>query len=156
MRKLILAVTVCAFAGIVVVETASAQTGIGIGPRVGYDVGGDVESPFVGVDLRFNIPVLPIELGAFYDYYITGDDPSVSQFGLNAFYTFGLVPVLFTPYAGAGVGMASTGGNTDTGLNLIFGARFGMPVIAPFVQAQYTLGGDIDFVTLAAGFHLRF
>lgn len=134
-----------------------------IGPRVGYDLGDDIQEAFLGVDARLAIMMLPIDFQATFDYYFTEENTTFWQLGLHALLSFG-PGVAFTPYVGGGLGIARasvsigefSASDTDTALNLIGGARFGLGPIRPFVQAQITVGGDADLVTLAGGLLFKF
>lgn len=134
-----------------------------LGPRVGYDIGGDVEETFLGVDARLGIMALPIDFQATFDYYFMEENKTFWQLSLNALLSFG-PGIVFTPYVGAGLGIARTSidmgilsaSDTDTGVNLIGGARFGMGPLRPFVQAQVTMLGDVELVTIAGGLLFKF
>lgn len=143
------------------VEDAEAQTSFEIGPKVGYEVG-DFESAFLGADVRIGTPALPVKVNPYFDYYfLENDNVSLSQFGANALYEFGIANQTFTPYAGAGLAISrfsydnpNIDSSTDAGLNLIFGSRFGFGQIRPFAQAQVTVGSP-DFFSLAGGILFR-
>jgi opacity protein-like surface antigen len=139
-----------------------------LGPRVGYDIGGDVEKTFVGADARLGIMALPIDFQATFDYYFMEENTTFWQLSLNALLSFG-PGVLFTPYVGGGIGISRTSGSidipgfddfgasdTDTGLNLVGGVRFGVGPLRPFVQAQVTMLGDVELVTVAGGLLFKF
>ncbi len=139
-----------------------------LGPRIGYDVGGDIEETFLGVDARLSVLALPIDFQATFDYYFMERNATFWQLGLNALLGFG-PGLLFTPYIGAGLGIARASvdvdmgdfgafsvSDTDTGINLIGGARFGVGPIRPFVQVQVTVLGDVDLVTIAGGLLFKF
>lgn len=134
-----------------------------LGPRVGHDIGGDVEETFLGVDARLGIMALPIDFQATFDYYFMEENMTFWQLSLNALLSFG-PGIVFTPYVGAGLGIARTSidmgilsaSDTDTGVNLIGGARFGMGPLRPFVQAQVTMLGDVELVTIAGGLLFKF
>lgn len=138
-----------------------------LGPRVGYDIGGDVEETFLGVDARLGIMALPIDFQATFDYYFTEENKTFWQLSLNALLSFG-PGIVFTPYVGAGLGIARissrisidmgilSASDTDMGVNLIGGARFGMGPLRPFVQAQVTMLGDVELVTIAGGLLFKF
>jgi hypothetical protein len=55
-------------------HTAQAQTSIELGPRVGFDLAGDVEELFLGVDGRIGVASLPVLLNGTFDYYLV-DNP---------------------------------------------------------------------------------
>ncbi len=88
------------------------------------------------------------------------------QLSLNALLSFG-PGILFTPYVGGGIGISRTSisvdipgfdsvSDTDTGLNLVGGVRFGVGPLRPFVQAQVTMLGDVELVTLSGGLLFKF
>ncbi len=142
-------------------ERADAQTSIEIGPRIGYEVD-DWESLFLGADVRVGLAALPISINPYLDYYfLDSDNVSLMQFGANALYEFGIANQMFTPYGGAGLALSrisydipGVDGDTEVGLNLLFGARFGIGQLRPFAQAQFTLG-DADFFSIAGGVLFR-
>jgi len=147
-------------------EQARAQTQIEIGPRLGFDLAGDVEEFYIGADSRFTVGGLPVILNGVFDWYFLDDtflggtdvDASFFQLSFNALYEFGLDNASFTPYAGAGIGLnrlsVSVGnvddGDTELGVNLIGGATFGFGNLKPFAQAQISFG-DVDLFTIAGG-----
>ncbi|HMB94116.1 MAG TPA: outer membrane beta-barrel protein [Rhodothermales bacterium] len=137
------------------IQTASAQIGIRIGPRVGYEID-DLNEVFIGADARLDILTLPVIINPAFDYYLT-DGGDLFQLSANALYTFGINNTLFTPYAGAGVGITrfssdvSDFSDTNVGLNIVGGAEFGFGGLRPFVQAQLTLDGESDLTTIAGG-----
>lgn len=154
------------FAGLLLViafttQRAEAQTALEIGPRIGYEVD-DWESLFLGADVRIDMAALPVAINPYFDYYfLDNDDVSLIQFGANALYHFGIANQAFTPYAGAGLALSrisydipGVDGDTEAGLNLLFGARFGFGQMRPFAQAQFTLG-DADFFSIAGGLLFR-
>jgi opacity protein-like surface antigen len=140
------------------VQTADAQIGIRIGPRVGYDID-QLNELFVGADVRLDVATLPVIINPAFDYYFV-DGFDLYQLSINALYTFGINNTAFTPYVGGGLGITRTsvdtgvdfidGSNTDIGLNIVGGAEFGFGNLRPFVQAQLTLG-DVDLTTIAGG-----
>ena len=139
------------------IQTATAQIGIRVGPRVGYEID-DLNDLFVGADVRLDVATLPVIINPAFDYYLT-DGFDLFQLSANALYTFGINNAVFTPYAGAGVGITRVSvdsefgdaSNTDVGLNIIGGAEFGFGGLRPFVQAQLTLDGESDLTTIAGG-----
>ncbi len=137
-----------------------------LGPRVGYDIGGDVEEFFIGADARLGVIALPIDFQATFDYYFMEENTTFWQLSLNALLSFG-PGILFTPYVGGGIGISRTPisvdipgfdsvSDTDTGLNLVGGVRFGVGPLRPFVQAQVTMLGDVELVTLSGGLLFKF
>ena len=144
------------------VQQAQAQTKIQLGPRLGFDLAGNVEEFFLGADSRFVFPNFPVTLNGALDYYFA-DNFDIWQLSFNALYEFGVDNQSFTPYAGAGIGISRVsvdldlgafggfdGSDTDFGLNLIGGATFGQGNLTPFAQAQITFG-DVELFALAGG-----
>jgi hypothetical protein len=137
-------------------QSANAQS-FEIGPRVGYEVD-DIDALSIGLDARMGIGALPVRINPYFDYYFVDDigpvDHSLVQLGINALYEFGIANQTFTPYAGAGLAVTrqKVGNNTNTepGLNLLFGSRFGFGSIRPFVQGTVSIG-DYDFFTVQGG-----
>lgn len=152
-----------AFGVMIFAQSASAQ--FQIGPRVGYELD-EVGALGVGADLRFSPPALPIAINPTFDYYFLDDDEfggaDVWQANINALYNFGIANQVFTPYVGAGLALTRvTLGNraafglnessTEAGANILVGAEFGFGAMRPFVQAQTTLGGELQTATIAGG-----
>lgn len=147
---------------ITVAPVAAQTTGLSIAPRVGYDVGGDIEEAFVGVEARTGIGDLPVLFNAAFDYYFAEDPLTFFQLALNALYEFGVDNQAFTPYAGAGLSINRVsvdidtpfgGGDvssTDVGFNILGGAWIEMNAVRPFAQVQYTVS-DFDLLTIAVG-----
>ncbi len=139
-----------------------AQAQVEIGPRLGFDLIGDVEEFFIGADARLDLAALPVVLNGAFDIYLVEENLDFWQLSFNAFYEFGLANVAFSPYVGGGIGISRTSldfdlgdfGNdasdTDIGLNLIGGATFGFGSLKPFAQAQITFG-DVDLLTIGGG-----
>lgn len=137
--------------------TASAQSQLGVGG--GYDV--DREAPFIGAHARVGTPSLPIRFAPGVDFYfvddIGGQSVTSMQFNVNALYDIGRqYTTTFTPYVGAGLGIAYSkvedlDSDTNTGLNLVFGAEFGQNSrLRPYVQSQLTFA-DGTAVNLGGG-----
>lgn len=150
---------IAALAALVLVfspQQADAQA-IEIGPRIGYEVD-DWDALFVGADARFGVGALPVRINPYFDYYFLDDagpiEQSLVQFGANALYEFGIANQAFTPYAGAGLAFSryswGDNSNTEAGLNLLFGSRFGFGSVRPFIQANVTVG-DYDFFSVQGG-----
>ncbi len=145
---------------------AQAQNSIEIGPRIGIDLG-DVEELFVGADLRFSTPALPIKINPGFDYYMVDGDVSLWTIDVNALYEFGVNNQMFTPYVGAGFvySRASVDTGTDllgdvsdseVGLGIVGGATFSAGSLKPFVQAKFKLGGDTDLFSVGGGLLFSF
>ena len=139
-----------------------ARAQIEIGPRLGFDLTGDVEEFFIGVDARLDLPALPVVLNGAFDIYLVDENFDFWQLSFNALYEFGIANVAFSPYVGLGLGLSRTSldldlgdfgidaSDTDIGLNLIGGATFGFGSLKPFAQAQITFG-DVDLLTIGGG-----
>ena len=146
---------------LVLAPATRAQTIIDVGPRVGIDVGGDIEEVFLGVDARATTS-LPVVLNGVFDYYLTDDNVTFWQFSANALYPFPLDDSNILPYAGAGVGISRFSVDIDTpfgsfdpsssdvGLNLIGGASFQAGSLQPFAQVQLSIS-DASLFTLGGG-----
>ena len=145
------------------VSEARAQAQIEIGPRLGFDLVGDVEEFFVGGDGRVDLAGLPVMLNGTFDFYFVDENLDFWQLSLIALYEFGIANVAFSPYAGAGIGISrasldlglgdfgnAEASDTDVGLNVIGGATFGLGNLKPFAQAQITFG-DVDLFTIGGG-----
>ncbi len=137
---------------------SKAQVAVDLGPRLGFDIGGDIEELFIGADARFTIADFPVDLGATFDYYFTDENFTFYQISLNAYYDFVIEDVAFVPYAGAGLGISRvsldagpfSSSDSDTGINLIGGARFNAGNVFPFAQVQLTIG-DLDLFSIGGG-----
>lgn len=161
MRKLL---TCSAFAVLLLLAAtpdAHAQAAVDLGVRGSYEVDA-IESPALGVDARISTIGLPVVINPAFDYYFVDEDEvdaaSFFQFTTNALYEFGYENQVFTPYAGPGLSIsrASNGSSdTDLGLNLVAGARFGLGSLTPFIQAQFALGGDYEPAAISAGLLFR-
>lgn len=132
--------------------TADAQVGFTVGPRIGLDVGDDIDGESntfsAGADVRISSVALPFIINPTYDYYFLdtpeGSDASFSTLNINALFPFGINNQVFTPYSGIGVGFifASQDGadtTTDTGINIVTGAQFGLLPLKPFVELGYSV-----------------
>jgi hypothetical protein len=131
--------------------TADAQVGFTIGPRLSLDVGDDLEDGSTtfgaGADVRVSAIALPFIINPTYDYYFIdnpgGADVNFSTLNVNALFPFGINNKVFTPYSGLGVGFAFTSVNdettTDTGINIVTGAQFGLLPLKPFVELGYSV-----------------
>ncbi len=148
MKKLLTVALVFGICGVVGLYEAQAQ--IEIGPRIGFDLSGDVEEFFIGVDGRLKLLVFPVILNGTFDLYLVEENRDFSQLSFNVLYEFGMANVAFSPYVGGGIGISNTSNNTDVGLNLIGGATFGFGNLKPFAQAQITFG-DVDLFTIGGG-----
>ncbi len=153
-------------------STSHGQISFEIGPHIGVDagdasdLGGDF---FAGADARIGAAVLPFIINPSVDYYFLDDatlsgesiDRSLYTIDLNALYEFGPNTVVFTPYAGVGVGITNFSADTEIadietddtsiGANFIAGARFHLGVIKPFVQAKINVGGDYQLFGVMGG-----
>jgi hypothetical protein len=128
-------------------EEATAQNQLGV--HVGMNM--DHQDMFAGVQGRFQIPNVPLQINPAVETYFIQDQTRL-QVDLNALYPFGFDTVLFRPYAGAGLGIqhsaftpaGQTARESDTqyGLNLVFGSVFGAAALRPFAEGRVTVAGD--------------
>lgn len=135
---------------------ATAQ--LALGPRLGIGVG-DVEDPYLGVDVRFDAPMLPVQASVSGDYYLLdADNVSLYQITADGLFEFGITNQLFTPYAGGGLSLAfmsydieGLDNDTELGLHVVGGAVFELTSFRPFVQAEFTVGGGRDLYGVTGG-----
>jgi hypothetical protein len=138
-------------------RSTRADVALRAGPRGGVEVhdGADLA---VGGDVRLGFSDSPLTLNPSFDYYLA-DGQTLYQIGLNALYHLA-VGARVAPYAGVGVGLTffsfeegsdvPDSHGSRVGLNLIAGACFDLPIVAPY--AQVTAGvGEIDLMTITAG-----
>lgn len=151
--KALYALCLLALAAALCAPSGHAQTQIELGPRVGFEVS-DIEELFVGADARISTASLPVQINPTFDYYFVDGDVTFIQLTGNALYAFDIDNQAFTPYAGGGVSYirASVSGfsNSDVGLNLLGGAKFGVSNLQLFAQGEFVLG-DADPAKLTAG-----
>jgi hypothetical protein len=153
------------FALAIVIFAQSAFAQFKIGPRVGYELD-EVGAFAIGADVRFSPPALPIAINPTFDYYFVDKDAtgdaSLWQANINALYDFGIANQVFTPFVGVGLALTNVSlgsrsafgvseSGTSAGANILVGAEFGFGAMRPFVQAQTTLGGDLQTATIAGG-----
>lgn len=172
-RVTTLFVTLLLFMGIALAPPAKAQSDVLVGPRIGVPLGdmSDLNATFfVGADLRITTESLPVIVNPTFDFFLFDSPEGVDQTGfaidLNALYDFGIDNEVFTPYAGGGLGITRysasfqdsnfggfgfDGGTTEVGLNLVGGARLMLDPVAPFLQLNATVGGDISRLGIAGG-----
>lgn len=143
---------------------SAAQSTVKVGPRIGVDAG-DIEEPFIGADVRVELPNSPVTINPTFDYYLTDDPLTFWSLSANGLYRFGVNNQVFTPYSGAGLGIYRSSidggeGATDVGLNAIFGAEFLFGSVRPFVEAQYspvfTEGSTTSIVSVKGGLLFSF
>ena len=145
---------------------SQAQTGIDVGLRGGGDLG-EVEGLFVGGEVRLSTQALPVIIAPGINYYFV-EEGTFLQIDANALYEFGIDNQVFTPYAGAGVGISyanevvvdDDGGQadldgTDIGANILFGLYLGTGQLRPYAQVRTKFGGT-EVTTAAAGILYRF
>lgn len=164
MKKFFASISCALLLGVLALPS-QAQVTVDLGPRVGFDIGGDIEELFIGADARFGIADVPVDFGATFDYYLVESGVTFYQINLNAYYDFLMEDMPFVPYAGAGLGISRISydlgevgeflgqnsiSDSDTGINLIGGARFNAGNVFPFAQIQLTIG-DLDLFTIGGG-----
>ena len=134
------------------VTEAHAQTQIG--PRIGFDVGGDIKEFFLGGDARFDLGPGPWKLQATFDLFFPEDPLDLFAIGVNVLYELKPLPSNVKPYVGVGLALnrleVGKRSNTETGLNLIGGATFRSGNLRPFAQVQAGIG-DLDLLTISGG-----
>ncbi len=150
MKRFALVTLIVAVAVAADVGDASAQHSVGI--NAGYNL--DAERFFLGGQFRYAPAGLPVILNPSVETYFI-DDFTWLQLDVNALYPFGVRNTTFTPYAGAGLGVDYTkpengDASTDAGLNLLFGAEWGMGRLRPFTEARIHVDGDVG-VALRGG-----
>lgn len=168
MKRLTLVISAIVFLFAAAPTTARAQASFAVGPRIGVDVG-DIEEVFIGADVRITSPNLPVVINPTFDFYFTDDPLTFWALSANALYPIGTNNEVFTPYAGAGLGIyrfsvddidtgfGSFGGasSTDVGLNFVFGAQFLVENVTPFAEVQYspvfTEGSTTNLFNLKGG-----
>ena len=133
------------FALSLIFSTRDAAAQNAIGANVGYDI--DAEEWFAGAQFRLAPASLPVIINPSVETFFV-DGFTWLHFDLNALYPFGVDNTTFTPYAGAGLGIdyiksENGDGNTDAGLNLLFGANFGMGRIQPFAEARIRVDSEV-------------
>ena len=147
---------------------SQAQAAIDVGIRGGGDLG-DVEGLFVGGEVRVSTFALPVIIAPGINYYFV-EEGTFLQFDANALYEFGVDNQVFTPYAGAGVGVSYANevlvddddgsadfyDETDIGANILFGLFLGTGQLRPYAQVRTKLFGSINVTTASAGVLYRF
>jgi hypothetical protein len=122
------------------------------GVRAGFYT--DVEEPFIGVEFLAGIGNR-VYFNPNFEYVFT-DDPDFMTFNADFHYDFRTRGRAYV-WAGAGLGVLYTNpeagdGNTDLGLNLLFGLGLKGDVV-PYVQGKVIVSDDTEFVI---GVGLRF
>jgi hypothetical protein len=133
-------------------NTADAQVGFTVGPRVSLDIGDDLDpnsNTFAaGADVRISSVALPFIINPTYDLYFldneNGADINFSTLNVNALFPFGISNQVFTPYTGVGLGISFLAQGpadtvTDTGINIVTGAQFDLLPLKPFVELGYSV-----------------
>jgi len=109
-----------------------------------------------GALLRVRYPSFPVQGSGAFDLYLSDEGGTGFTFDLNGQIPFE-VERWFLPYMGAGLGIYRVSGSggggstTDLGFNRIGGAEVDLRVATPFVQAQVTLGDQIDRLGITVG-----
>lgn len=181
MKRLAITIVSALFLAAALPLTSHAQFKVGPRATIALNDLSDVGADFaIGADARYDLSEnvdAPIQLSGAFDYYFADDQQvtaseSVSQtiftVDLNAHYMFP-VEGSFSPYAGAGIGITSSstdevevntplgtrtfGGDSssDTGLNIVGGAEFEAGSLRPFVEGQFTVGGDLSRFGITGG-----
>lgn len=143
MKRLALLTLLFALVGTPGIRDASAQHSVGV--NAGYNL--DAEEFFLGGQLRFAPAALPVIVNPSVETYFVDD--TWLQIDVNVLYPFGVQNTTFTPYAGAGLGIDyvnadARGSDTDAGLNLLFGAEWGMSRLRPFTEARIHVDNEVQ------------
>jgi len=143
----------CSFA-LDVRETAAQ---VRLGANVGYNL--DAERWFVGGQLRYGTPSLPITFNPSLEVQLDVPGASIWELDVNGIYHIGRnYTTTFTPYFGAGLGVLYVNpesdlvdSNTELGLNLVAGADFGSGSLQPFVEARIQVMDGATPVSVRGG-----
>lgn len=152
MRRFLLLVAILGLA--LPTATATAQSGVAVGPRVGFDVA-NVEELLIGADARLALDGWPVEVQSALDVYLPARGSFVTL-SVNVLYRVPVDHPRVRPYVGSGLGLSffddAAGRNqSDTGLNLVGGLHFpSAAAFTPFVQTQITLG-TVDLIAISGG-----
>jgi hypothetical protein len=143
----------------VALVVAPLATAADFGVRAGrYN---DADEEFVGAEVVFDVGAINVNPNI---EYLLGDD-DVTAGTVNLDITFDVANISrFTPYVGAGIGLAYTdtdltGTETEAIGNLLGGVTFNLATLTPYAQVKYFRGleendGDNDEIALTIG--LRF
>ncbi len=154
MRKVMIAVV--AMAAALTVRSAEAQTAttraFQFGPQIdwGTDTDFGIGGRFVWTGLGETIAVRGLEGVGSFDVFFPGD--GLNYWELNANITYPLtIPSAprISPYFGGGLNIAhaSDGGSeTDVGVNVLGGTRFGIGILQAFVEGRLELHSGSQFV----------
>jgi len=137
---------------------AWADPAVRLGARGGLELRNSTD-PSVGVDLRLWFPLSPLTINPTFDYVF---DPKITLYELsvNALYDLPLGLPRVDPYVGVGFNVthfsyklttpAVDNNGNRLGMNLIAGACFDLPLVAPFVQVVQQVG-ELDPFSFGAG-----
>jgi opacity protein-like surface antigen len=131
--------------------TAAAHAGFGL--QVSYNhfesPEGDLsllEGGDFGIGARSEFGTSSLALVLSFDYYFPGDElENLKFYELNANLAFTFPTEGFRPYIGGGVGIARVSfdedffdeSQTETGINILGGVKFGGGPVSPFVEGRY-------------------
>lgn len=154
-------------AALLCVESASGQVRA-VMPLVSF---GDRSDAGVGARVAFGVSEWgaawegQVDVQLFFPDEVGGLDRGYLEVNANVIHAFDVGRPSLSPYAGAGFNMArwsvSRSGTpfvedateTDLGLNLLGGLRFGSTGLSPFVEGRIELGGG-DQAVLMAGMRI--
>jgi hypothetical protein len=153
-----------AWAALLIVLLASAlaraDVGLRVAPHAGVAVSNDVD-PSVGLGARLTASTSPLTIQPAFDY-VFDENQTLYHVSCNVSYE---LPVTFPlkPYLGLGANFSAFVLNRESmtvdsegyrlGLNLLAGARLGLPWLSPFVQVTKTVG-EIDPLAISGGVEL--
>jgi opacity protein-like surface antigen len=141
------------FVALTLLWSASAHAGFGV--QIDYNhfesPEGDLtifEGGDFGLGVRSEFGLTSVALILSFDYYFPDQDIGDLKFyELNANLAFTLPIEGFRPYFGGGIGIARVSfdpdffldSETDTGINILGGIKFGGSIVTPFVEARYVI-----------------
>jgi hypothetical protein len=149
MKKLLLALAAAALVGTV---TTEAKAQVSFGAQLSF-----ADETDLGIGARANIglPFTGLRVIPAFDYFFP-DREGLDYFEIsgNVAYSIGVPNPALSPYVGGGLLIARTSwdlpeisrSNTDLGLNLLGGVRFGVGPIKPFAEARFAIVDDSQFI----------
>lgn len=148
------------FVALTLLWSVSAHAGFGV--QIDYNhfesPEGDLaifEGGDFGLGVRSEFGVTSLALILSFDYYFPEQEiGDLKFFELNANLAFTLPIEGFRPYFGGGIGIARVSFDeglfdpeTDTGINILGGIKFGGSIVTPFVEARYVIYGQDEAFT---------
>lgn len=136
--------------------SVSAHAGLGVQVDYNHFESPDGELTFLeggdfGLGIRSDFGTSTLALVLSFDYYFPdGQIEDVNFYELNANLVFTFPTEGFRPYFGGGVGIARVSfdqdffvdSETQTGVNILGGVKFGGGGLTPFVEGRYVIYGE--------------